>query len=366
MAQELEFKRQLQIKVYELLTGVVSGDTQNRIFFGQETIDKYWIPAFTHVTGNPEYKKNYEVFEYIGDRFVHAAFTMFIEKLSQLRGTNLDAEERTLLLNNYMSRDFQALKAKEWGLLKFLIASPDLEITPKIEGDMFESFFGALVSIADELIYPGMGYVFAFNLMDKIMKQTPIDFSKIQRPAITQLKEIHDILYSGKQAPEYQYTKSDLIGWSNKASVRDPNGAIIGVGYGNTQDEAQRNAAKDALNNLAKRGITKEILKEQQESKIRKDPLYDRQYQRVERAIEFLNSQPGTTKIGTFKLETQKVKTPKGDIFNYVLAVSYPHPDGVHQTWAELYSKVGEVGQTATSVRIALMKEFADKFNISA
>jgi len=49
-----------------------------------------------------------------------------------------------------------------------------------------------------------------------------------------------------------------------------------------------------------------------------------------------------------------------------VLAVNFPHPDGIRQSWGELASKVGEPGASPTSVRIALMKEFADKLGIPA
>jgi len=262
MSREADFKRQLQYKIFEVLTGIISASDENLIakILGPEAMDKYWIPAFTHLTANPEYKKNYEIFEYIGDRFVHAAFTMYIEKLSQIRGVNLDPEERTLLLNDYMSEDFQAQKSEELGLVNFLIRSPDLELTKKIKGDVFESFFGALAVIAEELIYPGMSYVYTFNLMEKILQSVPIDFAKIQRPAVTQLKEIYDILYSAQEKPNYIYDRSDLIGYTNKATVRAPDGSVLGIGYGNDQDEAQRDAAKKSLTSLAQRGITKEIL----------------------------------------------------------------------------------------------------------
>ena len=119
-----------------------------------------WKRAFTHESYNVEPDENYETTEWLGDQFVGSAFCKY---LYSVLPKNLITERNLTLFNNYyMSKNFQPQLARKLGLSDFVRLGKAAPIFQKIEEDIFESFFGALVDIADNKLGQGVGYVLTF------------------------------------------------------------------------------------------------------------------------------------------------------------------------------------------------------------
>jgi len=320
----------------------------------------YWVPAFTH--RNVDATSNYEKLEFYGDKVVNYAFTSYIRKRFN---DNIDPKEGTLLLNQYMSKDYQANLSRKLGLVdlvRYNPADPDNpNINVSVQEDIFESFLGALSTLVDDRIQPGLGYVYVFNLISDIFNE--VEVLRAEKDPVTQLKELYEKL--GWGTLRYDHENSDYPGRGRrKAIIRNIMGEIIGVGYGKTNAAANSDAAANALNLLAQQGFTAEHAEKEKLRRSRENPEFNRQYERLEKAIEKLKADAaarGKYKIVQFELkQTEARGTREGVVYTWAIRVAFEvSKDRIE--WRTLLSRSGNDPETT---KIELMKSFADQYRI--
>ena len=127
-----------------------------------DTIQKNWIPCFTHFTANPNPGENYESVETVGDVTIGYCFKFYIKEREPLA-----SEARISNLNQmFMSKKFQSKVAKEMKLQEWLITCG----IPQDRMDNNEDLLEALCGTIDTLLYKksgsvGYGTIIIYNLI---------------------------------------------------------------------------------------------------------------------------------------------------------------------------------------------------------
>lgn len=217
-----------------------------------------WTSAFTHssVIGIPG--KNYEGLETIGDAYLAAFFFSYVDK-NLLKREQTTPSYFTELKRYWLSKPQLAKFSDE---LKFsphvkldraVLNKPDIHV----KEDVFESFFGALVTIADKLITPGVGYIYGFNYFVNFIKDKKLLLPEEEIfPRKTFLKELFDGLRWG----EVRYPTTSSTGSLITVDVLDIDDDPLASGTGRDRQAAEEVAAVNAIAALAERGITKETI----------------------------------------------------------------------------------------------------------
>ncbi|AYV86294.1 MAG: RNAse III [Solumvirus sp.] len=150
--------RDFKVKLGELFTK--AGISEK--LFDRMVIPKYmkvWLQAFTHETYS---NTNYEELEFMGDAILKPLFS----KLLLVKYPHLKKSDLTNLNSRYMSTEinYQATLARRLGLSQFIESRILGRISFKINTDIFESFFGAILNIGDD-IELGIGYRVAYDVL---------------------------------------------------------------------------------------------------------------------------------------------------------------------------------------------------------
>lgn len=339
----------LQKKIYQIIAAI-STPTHIPRLLDQTAMEKYWAPAFTHKSVDAS--SNYETFEFYGDKVMNYVFSVYIrnifgERINQARGT--------LLMNRYMSEDFQAKIAEYLGLVEYIrYDASDPRISDSVKEDVVEAFFGCLCIIANERIDPPnfFGYPYCYSLLAKIMDAVTISLDKIQKDPITQLKELFEKLEWG--TPKYDQEMSDRPDYAYKVTVRsEKTGEALGVGYGNL-DRAKEEAATEALKMLEAKGYNLEAVEREKTSRKEVRNLeFEKQYNRVREAVKMAG-------YIDFNVRQERVLTYGGKTrYVYVLEGKKQDKDGTIK-WHQLDKKVGE---NSEETKIAILKGFADLYS---
>ena len=112
---------------------------------------RIWIPAFTHVSYNPNDGENYEVLEKLGDSVMKLNFTWYMIR----HVTHISEGQLGRLSDFYLSKEFQADLSNKYGFSKHILTN--LGVSIHVKEDVLESFFGALFTTAEI-------YLPAFNI----------------------------------------------------------------------------------------------------------------------------------------------------------------------------------------------------------
>lgn len=268
-----------------------------------------------------------------------------------------------------MSKKFQAGLAEKLGLPEFIRFDPQYpDVNINVKEDVLEAFFGCLKILADDRIYPGMGYIYCFNLINRIFKDIVIVLEDIQKDPVTLLKERFEKL--GWGAPQYITKNSDNPRLGGvKIEIKDGSkGTLLGIGYG-SKNEAEAAAAQNALQKIEEKGYTLEYADELKLERQRtRNPEFEKQYRRVEAAIVKLNEMVQKSgksgKIVEFKIESggshRAIGGGGGQRYTFVVKVAYQMVDGILD-W-KVFDQ--ETGDDQDSTKIQLMRKVADKFQI--
>lgn len=136
---------------------VINVDTLLDRLIKSPSASKIWHNAFTHYSY--DYDNNYEVLEYLGDRYVGAVFTSFVnDKFPNL----LNPGTATHFYHMYMSGNPHANYTSQMGLDRYVRSNIPIDF--KIRKNLFESFIGALWENAEN-IGSGYGFVLVKELL---------------------------------------------------------------------------------------------------------------------------------------------------------------------------------------------------------
>lgn len=327
------------------------------IFTDGRSVNNIWIPAFTHVSVNPDV--NYETMEFLGDNIIDG---VAVEYLYLLFGGKLNQDTGTLLKGKYLSKEPMAKFARQLELGDYVVINrTDMsKLTIDIQEDSFESFFGAINLIGNDRFGFGQGYKHCFYLISYVFRD--IDFGAIedvQKDAKTQLKELYEkmgwgvVLYTDDPSdrPELGKKKINVL-------IRDQN-RILATAYTNIKGAGELIASEKALKQLASEGITVEAADKLREQRIAMaSPELQKQNMRAEQAFQILNNmrkKRGLAPYTKMYLERKTVSTNVGTRYSVFLKLATLE-NGI-ETWhvvgnEDNYDDVG--------ARIAVLSNFAD------
>lgn len=310
-------ERQQFIKgIYEIFVKMSLIDSQVmdtvKPFFSDEAVDNYWIPAFTDTSALTS--DNFETLEWYGDSACDYAFVDYIikkfgKRINQERGTNMK--------KYYMSKYYQADIAVKYGMDKLVIKSSKIkELTADLTGDIFESFFGAMVLIGDTYIGPTVGFAFLRKAFEKIFDEENIDVEDDDKynAATLTLKSIFDKYGWGTDA-KYTCDTSNSQTGNMICKVHDPRivGGFLGEGVGDMKI-AKELAARQALKKLAENGITLETANIVQEERRKKDsPKYAEAINLLNSYIDSYNIENKDSKIFGYRFFPSITQEGKGN-----------------------------------------------------
>lgn len=167
----------------------------NANFFTEDVYD-IWENAFTHVTYDRV--DNYENGEFMGDRLLKFIFPFSISiKLRDDNSSFIPTEAMYTRAESYYMQNIKLSELTEiLGFFKFLRISFDITDSKSIKGDLFESFFGAIVLICIKKSKENIINNLASSLLTNIFSYCKISINmeefKIENPitAVTQLFQI--------------------------------------------------------------------------------------------------------------------------------------------------------------------------------
>lgn len=337
--------------------GLVEDPAEAQILFGKEAMEKYWMRCFTHKSIDAGY--NNDPFEFYGDKCLGYNFSKYLRRRFK---DELNQANGTLLQSQYMSKKYQAQMARELGLMELLRFDPESEQSIHVQEDTFEAFAGCLNNVADDLMADGSGALYVYNVIVVLFDPIPIILNEVKKDDKTQLKEIYEKMGWGEPSYVTTYSDNPRLG-SHRTEIRSRTGDIIGLGYGSEKD-APFTAAAEALQYLEKQGITWESADQVKTEKNRlRAPEFDRQYRRVEAAIDLLAKQAraaGKAPPVEFKVaRIEERKVDKGFRYTYAIRVGYQTTTGI--SWRDVRQLIGN---NSDQTKIDLMRTFADTFHI--
>lgn len=264
---EEEWDKNFEVFLKNILIPIAKEDTINRIV--NQTTLPMWKKAFTHET--IDLNDNYEQLETIGDRVLELCFLKYLLR----KFPDLSPQEITELKSKYMSKIYQGTTSRKLGFGDWIRVGNDISSISILE-DVFESFFGALFEIADNIIGDGVGYVLSLKFLTLIFEDVKFDLSKAQGHPRSQIKEIFEML---KLDAEIQDITTTDKGTNVVLSITDQTyndlielekfkkgcSKVIGIGFGPYKTNAINLAYSNALEYLESLGITREWAEHQKE-----------------------------------------------------------------------------------------------------
>jgi dsRNA-specific ribonuclease len=226
---------------------------------------------------------NYQVYEQLGDLTGNKFIVWYIyDRFPQLRcaeGVKVAARLRI----NYGSKQTFSDIAEKLGFWPFVSATNDLRqrVKKSLLEDVFEAFLGVTEMILDADVTHGVGYACVYSILAGIFDGIDISLEyEDLYDSKTRLKELFD-LHGAKLGPlVYEDSKNGLISESIAYHIQGanyevrPDGSVnqnrivpnpgerpkkvmIGMGSASLKADAQQEASKMAIKNLAKQGYEK-------------------------------------------------------------------------------------------------------------
>jgi dsRNA-specific ribonuclease len=224
----------------------------------------YFGTAFTHPTASTD--NNYEFLETLGDLTLNKAIGWYLaRRFPQINCPQGKDILTRLKIQLIQTKGFVEL-AEPLGFWNFI--SCDLETRAsivsknKILEDVFESIFGALEFYIDAKYNIGVGYTICYKIISRLLDLKNISLKyEMLVDAKTRLKEIFDLHKNTLGTIEYikenmpgvdiEYVANAIQYLPNKTRI------IIGRGKALSKSDAEKMAAEQAIDVLAKQGYFK-------------------------------------------------------------------------------------------------------------
>lgn len=253
-----------QNEIKRTIESILSPFMKNTSKYTDEKAMKNWVKAFTHETVDPY--NNYEVFEHYGDLVLKCLFTKYL--LTIFPG--LKVHEYAIMQNNYQDRKPQGQMADKLGFIKLLrVNERAIQDMEKVRGDVFESFFGALFTIGDE-ITDGLGAAVCYNTIVSIYENVEISTERSKQDPKTIYTQIFQ-RHGFRRGMEEIYNNNDnsihlrvLVPYDANTFLKNNgidigNGTVLmaeGVGY--NKKVLTNKVYQEALDRLKEFGVTPE------------------------------------------------------------------------------------------------------------
>lgn len=223
---------------------------------------KEYSKVFTDTTADE--LDNYEFYEQLGDmsanKFIVSYMYLRFPILKQPKGVRIVARLRI----NYGAKQTFFEIANKLGFWNYISASQrkrDRQMKSLLE-DVFEAFIGCTEFLLDNYFRPGVGYAIVYDILTSIFNDINISLKyEHLYDAKTRLKELFD--YDSKKLGKVKY--EDTFNEEGKrlsqvyAILPSGEKKKIGEGIANIKPDAQQQAAKNAIYNLKKIGISKPL-----------------------------------------------------------------------------------------------------------
>ena len=253
----------------------ISADARLRIFIAGELVKarvsekniavltsdvamETWTAAFTHstITGIPG--QNYEGLETLGDAYIAAFFFSYVDSI--LPRAERTPSYYTELRRYWLGKKQLAKFSEEVGFVPYIRVDPRILASPdeNAREDVFEAFFGALITVTDNLINPGVGFIYGYNYFDQLIAQHDILLSEDAIfPRKTKLKELFDgLLWGAVRYVPVGAASSEQV----SVAVLDNEGDELSRGSGRDRGSAEDVAAAAAIRELERQGISRESI----------------------------------------------------------------------------------------------------------
>jgi dsRNA-specific ribonuclease len=268
--------------IYFLYTNIISKiipntdlnrDKNAKLLLSPPTYER-WKACFTHATFNPNQDSNYEVPEKIGDTVAGTTFMNF----QRNKNPHITQDVISQLKAKYMSKEEQRKKSDALGLKDWVRIVKDW--TQSVSEDLFESLYGTIFIVGNEILEDGDGYALANNLMIYMYKDDVFDLN--YKDATTKIKEIFEKMHwsdydqfkmkeigdaiENKNARDYNSKWSIVLRLTPKAKDYIVNKRkvelttdILASYVGGNKDFVKNKAYEDALEKLKEYGISTEF-----------------------------------------------------------------------------------------------------------
>lgn len=264
------YRTKLRIFLDKFIANAFTNDEKRALLFSPENMN-IWVSAFTHNTYSLE--DNYEALEYFGDRVLKSLFPIYLDQVYE----NLTNSVFTNLESVYMNGEYQGPLGKKIGFGPYIRSGLE-KATLAIEGDIFESFFGALMKTANNIAF-GSGFIICYNMFKYIFETyIEINFEEKKETAPkTKAKQIFTKFHgpNGKSLEGLGfvfdkdtrtgsvYINSGGIDLLQKMGILDPKKnygqkIVIAKVRGGAEKVIEKEAFTKALEYLEKLGVTTE------------------------------------------------------------------------------------------------------------
>jgi dsRNA-specific ribonuclease len=232
----------------------------------------YFATAFTHPSA--DLNANYDFFETLGDNTLNKCVVWYLpRRFPQINCPQGKDILTKLKITIIQTKGFGEI-ADKLGFWDFISCDKDIRKSQvfrmKILEDCLEAFFGALEWFLDDKFKIGVGYSVCYKIVSKLLdaKEISLKYTDLYDNK-TILKELFDkISLRGHGEISYDSKQVGMIGtdklYHSSAIQTYPNGQkrVIGQGKNVNKAEAEKMAAKEALEKLASEGLSKPIPKE--------------------------------------------------------------------------------------------------------
>ena len=244
---------------------------------------KIYDQAFTAKSANP--KKNYEIFEQMGDLSVNKFIVWYAYRRFPQLECPLGVKVVARLRINYGSRQSFAEIGEKLGFWNYISAEEEDRGHRKKDliEDCVESFIGCTEQLLDKKYRPGVGYAIVYDILSSIFDKIDISLKYDDLyDAKTRLKELFDAYKDKLGTWVYINNRLDVLAESviyqvphgiNVQPIKKQVGSEIvsqprhewvrlGVGKAAKKADAEQKAAEEGLKKLNAMGWVKEIPEE--------------------------------------------------------------------------------------------------------